>query len=446
MFFSKLFNKTEKILETTQIEQKKIDKNHFIVIVEKIFGLLNNGIVLKKQAGISLECCNDIKTFINNVTDEQENISSSVEEVTATLNEFAATICNDAERCVNLSKKSNEIHSITLEGNTRTVEVQKEFDNLKHSFTDLDEQMNSLKTASEQIGNIIGAIKIIASQTNLLALNAAIEAARAGDHGRGFAVVADEVKKLAVKTQQLTELVENEIKNIQNISKYSINASKNTFNTLAISQEEFSKLSDNLHLVTDEISIISTDIALISENYEQASACVEEMSATMQNLSASMQQITAESNDVRVKTDELSTKQSGCLNLSIELIDVICNFSPEEKSVFLDKRLEDHHNWIASLKKAIDNKNPNAELQLDHTLCKFGKWYFNYKPSNAEKSIFNRIDIPHKKVHETGRLILAEIKKGNMTKVDSLFENEILPAVREIELLFNSLKEIANNS
>jgi methyl-accepting chemotaxis protein len=87
-----------------------------------------------------------------------------------------------------------------------------------------DEQITSLATGAQKIGDVIKLIRDIAEQTNLLALNATIEAARAGEAGKGFAVVASEVKSLAVQTAKATEDIASHIQGVQGSTSAAVDA------------------------------------------------------------------------------------------------------------------------------------------------------------------------------------------------------------------------------
>jgi methyl-accepting chemotaxis protein len=94
------------------------------------------------------------------------------------------------------------------------------------------ETVTGLEKTSDEIGNVIGVIKKIASQTNLLALNASIEAARAGEAGRGFAVVASEVKSLAEQTAEATRGIQKQVGAIQEAMQGAVDSIQRIWETI----------------------------------------------------------------------------------------------------------------------------------------------------------------------------------------------------------------------
>jgi len=106
---------------------------------------------------------------------------------------------------------SHSIAEINQQVDRASVSARQAVENVQ----DTSQQMASLASTADRIGDVVKLISDIAEQTNLLALNATIESARAGEAGRGFAVVASEVKQLASQTSSATEEINKQIEEVQ---------------------------------------------------------------------------------------------------------------------------------------------------------------------------------------------------------------------------------------
>ncbi len=138
---------------------------------------------------------NSVTDIANTLSNSSVNIANGATEQAATIQELNVAIEVINGKTIENAKKSVSAQEIATDSMNFAVRGDSEMKSMLKS-------MEEIKSASDNIANIINVIDDIAFQTNLLALNAAVEAARAGQHGKGFAVVAEEVRTLAGRSKE----------------------------------------------------------------------------------------------------------------------------------------------------------------------------------------------------------------------------------------------------
>ncbi|MEK6742785.1 MAG: methyl-accepting chemotaxis protein [Nitrospirota bacterium] len=109
-------------------------------------------------------------------------------------------------------------------------------------------------------------------------------------------------------------------------------------------------------------------------------------------------------------------------------------------------RIIDHMKWAEALAVGTMLLGKEFTGQIDHTKCKFGEWYYSYKPPKALEATFARLEEPHKRLHATAPKILAALKAGDHDLAKKIYQEETtanLTTTQEgLILLRNEFKDL----
>lgn len=234
--------------------------------------------------GLTTSFEQSIGTVVHSLTQQSDSLKHVSESLGRKSEQSGNRSLNVAEAAHNTSgqvdivaQSGGELSLTIGEVAARVAETTTTMQSVVGEVDDAAQRIESLLSASQEIGSVVQLINDIAGQTNLLALNATIEAARAGEAGKGFAVVASEVKNLSVQTERATAEITEKIQDIQ---------------------DQTGSAVGSVRQIEGSIRNADQVISAIAAAVEEQSATAERISESMRSISESAQSVTEDIADV----------------------------------------------------------------------------------------------------------------------------------------------------
>ncbi len=226
------------------------------------------------------EIVENIKTGARSITSASEQVSSSSQQLSQGASEQASSteeVSSSMEQMVSNIQQNSD--------NAKETEkiTSKASDGIREGNDATQKSASSMKEIAEKIS----IINDIAYQTNLLALNAAVEAARAGEHGKGFAVVASEVRKLAERSSEAADEIDQK-------SKEGVQISEDAGNKLEQLVPEIEKTSQLVKEITSASSEMSSGADQVNNAIQQLNQVTQQNAASSEELATSAEELSSQ--------------------------------------------------------------------------------------------------------------------------------------------------------
>jgi methyl-accepting chemotaxis protein len=364
---------------------------------------------------------------------ELAHVDKRAQQAASATEEMTASVRQISERTVNVSQLATETFDASQEGTQIVSEATARMGRIEDAVNASAKSVTELEEASERIAQIVGSIEDIAQQTNLLALNATIEAARAGEAGKGFAVVASEVKDLANQTERATldigeriGLLRTEMNGIVSSMDGGLNAVRDGVEVMGQVNQQMIGIGERVNQTRDTIQDVS---GILEEQSKAGDEVAEGISAIAHETQFNSEGI----NKVLAGMDHAQGFLLTHLNELIEedIPNKVIRVAKADH-VMWKKRLAD---MAAGIKEMADD-----ELKSHHH-CRLGNWY----ESDASLPLrgfpaFEKLEEPHRRVHEHGIAAVQAHRDGNVRAVASELEM-VAKASEEVLALLDQLDQ-----
>lgn len=274
----------------------------------------------------SSEATRQISLAMDEIVKGIEVESNNIETIVNHLEEFGDRLDEDQAKIAHIKEMTDRVAVQKNEGIANIEDLVSKNDITKESSNKINKAILETNQSVAMVAKLSLMIRKIASQTNLLALNAAIEAEHAGETGRGFSIVAEEVGKLAAQSENFSNKITANIKDLkiqtENITDImdevmeaihkqddSVEKTKGNFDQIADSIAAKKKLIEQLNTSGQQMKnkkdeIIQSTKSLSNISHENAAA-TEQISASLHSQAGNSDKITQTSQSLEKLSDKM---------------------------------------------------------------------------------------------------------------------------------------------
>ncbi|WP_075678380.1 methyl-accepting chemotaxis protein [Roseburia sp. 831b] len=271
---------------------------------------------------VSREMYNASKTqsqSMQELNNTVEQLSLSVNEIAENATTLAMVVADTREDGEQVDGKMKETVEASRKGKTDMQNVGNAMQSINESVLKLQQAIDKVGKASEEITNITGVISGIAEETNLLSLNASIEAARAGEAGKGFAVVATEIGQLAQNSANSVHSIENLISEINELVKDAVRQADDSVSNINSSSELVGDALKTFDLIFDNIDVVSNLVKQMIEKVEKVDGVASSVAAISEEQAASSEEILATSDTMVEQANSITDNSQAVAHDAEEL-------------------------------------------------------------------------------------------------------------------------------
>ena len=288
---------------------------------------------LKTAAKDSGNSAYEVAKAMQELAGATSNQTEQVSQTAHGIEKLGLIVREVSEQTLNIASSSEQVASSAQSGQKLTHDVANEINQIYFSTKEMGNVIQELDEATKLIAGIASEIREITDETSLLSLNASIEASRAGEHGKGFSVVAKAVGRLAERSREAAQRIDDLTVQMRDRGEQAVRLMESEIAIVEGGKNLAGKAATTFEGIFKELEMVLAKINHVAKAAKEMSADNEKAINAIANIAAISEESMASTEEVSASAEEQSAAAQEVTTLAENLF-VISNEMKQAAKVF----------------------------------------------------------------------------------------------------------------